>query len=66
MYVNDLDDSLTCKESQFADGTKIASKVISMLDKELRRDLVKLNDGARDLQMKFNVEKCSQSHRYQE
>ncbi len=28
IYVNDLDDGLTCKVSKFADDTKIASKVI--------------------------------------
>ncbi len=33
-YANDLDDGLTCKVSKFADDTKIASKVISTLDKK--------------------------------
>ncbi len=33
--VNDLDDDLTWKVSKFADDTKIASKVITTLDKEL-------------------------------
>ncbi len=34
VYVNDLDDGLTCKVSKFVDDTKIASKVITTLDKE--------------------------------
>ncbi len=33
VYVNDLDDGLTCKISKFTDDTKIASKVITTLDK---------------------------------
>ncbi len=66
IYVNDLDDGLTCKVSKFADNTKIASKVISTLDKEfLQRDFGKLSNWARDWQIKFNVEKCSHAHRYQ-
>ncbi len=53
----------TCKVSKFADDTKIASKVISTLDKEfLQRDLDKLSNWARDGQMKFNVEKCKVMH----
>ncbi len=35
IYVNDLDDGLTCKVLNFEDDTKIASKVITTLDKEL-------------------------------
>ncbi len=49
VYVNDLDDGLTCKVSKFADDTKIASEVISTLNKEfLQRDLDKLIKWARD------------------
>ncbi len=59
VYVNDLDDGLTFKISKFADDTKIASKVITTLDKELpQRDLDKLSIWARDLQMKFNADEC--------
>ncbi len=59
IYVIDLDDGCTCKISKFADDTNIASKVITMLDKELlQRDLDKLSNWARDWQMKFNVDKC--------
>ncbi len=35
IHVNDLDDGVTLKISEFADDTKIASKVITTLDKEL-------------------------------
>ncbi len=63
IYVNDLDDGLTCKVSKFADDTKITSKVISILDKELlQRDLDKLSNWARDWQMNFNVENCKVMH----
>ncbi len=56
IYINDLDVDLTRKISKFADDTKIASRVISTLDKEfLQRDLDKLSNWARDWQMKFNV-----------
>ncbi len=54
------------KYLKFADDTKIASKGIKTLDKELlQRGLDKLSNWAHDWQMKFNVEKCSHAHRYQ-
>ncbi len=63
IYVKDLDDGLTCKIAKFADDTKIASKVITTLDKELlQRDLDKLSKLAHDWQMKFNLEKCRVLH----
>ncbi len=34
MYVNDIDDGITCKMSKFADDTKISSKVTSSIDKQ--------------------------------
>ncbi len=49
IYVNDLDDGLTCKIPKFADDTKIARKVNTTLDKELlQRDLDKLSNWAHD------------------
>ncbi len=49
VYVNNLDDGLTCKISKFADDIEIASKVVTTLDKELlQRDLDKLSNWARD------------------
>ncbi len=63
IYVNDLDDALSCKISEFADDTKISSKDIRTLDKELlQRDVDKLSNWARDWQMKYNVEKCRVMH----
>ncbi len=64
IYVSDIDDGqITCRISKFADDTKIASKVITTLDKELlQRDIDKLSKCARDWQMKFNVEKCKVMH----
>ncbi len=63
IYVNDLDDGLTCNVSKFADDTKIASKVISTRDKKfLQKDLDKFSNRARDWQIKFNVEKCRGIH----
>ncbi len=45
IYVSDLDDGLTCKVSKFADYTKIASKVITTLDKKfLQRNRDKLSN----------------------
>ena len=31
MYVNDIDEGLTCKTSKFADDTKITSKVTTII-----------------------------------
>ncbi len=66
LFVNDFDDGLTSKIYEFADGAKIAIKVIRALDKELlQRDLDKLSNWIRDWQMKFDVQKRSHVHRYQ-
>ncbi len=63
IYVNDLDDGLTCKISKFADDTKIAGKFITTLDKELlQRYFDKLSNWARDWKMKINVEKRRVMH----
>ena len=63
VYVNDIDNGLTCKISKFADDTKIASKVTTTLDKEkLQADLDKLTSWAHKWQMDFNVDKCKVLH----
>ena len=63
IYVNDIDDGLTCKISKFADDTKIASKITTTLDKEtLQSDLDRLACWASKWQMKFNVDKCKVLH----
>ena len=63
IYVNDIDDGLTCKVSKFADDTKIASKVTAILDEEaLQSYLDRLARWANQWQMKFNVDKCKVLH----
>ncbi len=59
IYVNDIDDGLTCKVSKFADDTKIARKVTTTLDEEaLQSDLWRIARWAKQWQIKFNVDKC--------
>ena len=63
IYVNDMDDGITCKISKFADDTKIASRVTTTHEKEsLQSDLDRLVSWADEWQMKFNVEKCKVLH----
>ncbi len=59
MYVNDIDDGITCKISKFADDTKITSKVTSSIDKrKLQLNFDRLVNWTEKWQMKFNVDKC--------
>ena len=45
VYVNDIDEGLSCKISKFADDTKIASRVITTTDKEaFQTNLERLNN----------------------
>ena len=63
IYVNDLDDGLMCKVSNFADDTKITSKVTSTQEKKaLQSDLNQLTCWANKWQMEFNIEKCKVLH----
>ena len=63
IYVNDIDDGITCKILKFADDTKIASKVITTIDREvLQSDLDRLTSWANKWKMKFNVDKCKVLH----
>ncbi|ORD93263.1 RTJK, partial [Enterospora canceri] len=63
IYVNDIDDGISCKISKFADDTKIASKVTTTSDREvLQSDLDRLTSWANKWQMKFNVDKCKVLH----
>ena len=58
VYVNDIDDGLTCKVSKFADDTKIGRKITTTSDKEeLQADLDKLTSWAHKWLMDFNVDK---------
>ena len=63
IYVNDIDDDLTCKISKFADDTKITSRVTTSVEKlELQSNLDQLCRWAEKWQMQFNVEKCKVLH----
>ena len=63
IYVNDIDDGLTCKISKFADDTKITSRVTTSVEKlELQSNLDQLNRWAEKWQMQFNVDKCKVLH----
>ena len=63
IYVNDIDDGITCKTSKFADDTKLASKVTMTFDREvLQSDLDRLTTRANKWQTKFNVDKCKVLH----
>ena len=63
IYINDIDEGLTCKISKFADDTKITNKVTSLLQwQQLQKDLNTLASWADKWQMKFNIEKCKVLH----
>lgn len=63
IYVNDIDEGITCKISKFADDTKITSKVTTTIDKsELQLNLDRLVNWTEKWQMKFNVDKCKVMH----
>ena len=63
IYVNDIDDDLTCKISKFADDTKITSRVTTSVEKlELQSNLDQLCRWAEKWQMQFNVDKCKVLH----
>ena len=63
IYINDIDDGLTCKISKFADDTKIMNKVLTTADKmQIQSDLDHLVSWSNNWQMKFNVGKCKVLH----
>ncbi len=63
MYVNDIDDDITCKISKFADDTKITSRVTSSIDKrELQQNLNRLVTWIEKQQIKLNADKCKVTH----
>ena len=63
IYVNDIDEKVTCNISKFADDTKIYA---SVPDREAARvmqnDLNKMYEWCKDWQMEFNVGKCKVMH----
>ena len=64
MYVNDIDEGLTCKISKFADYTKILDKVITTAEKiQFQSNLDFLvNYWSGKWQVKFNIDKCEILH----
>ena len=63
IFINDIDEGLTCKISKFAVDTKITSKVTSVLQwQQLQKDLNTLASWAEKWQMKFNTGKCKVLH----
>ena len=63
IYINDIDDSVTCKLLKFAADTKIYYKVNSAegID-SLRTDLHNLVSWSKEWLMLFSVEKCKVLH----
>ncbi len=56
MYVNDIDDGITCKISKFADDTKITIRVTSSIDKrKLQLNLDRLVTWTEKWQIKLTL-----------
>ena len=63
IYINDIDESVSCKVLKFADDTKIYRTVNTQHEIEsLRNDLCKLVTWSEDWQMLFNADKCKVMH----
>ena len=63
IYVNDMDDGLSCNISKFADDTKIYSTVRDTQEGvQMQNDLDKLLEWSRKWQMQFNTSKCKTLH----
>ena len=63
IYINDIDEDLTCTVSKFADDTKIGSTVLSNEQVEnMQNNLDKLSAWAQTWQMRFNEDKCKVLH----
>ena len=63
IFINDIDDELSCKIIKFADDTKICRNIINNNDAiSLNQDLKKLAEWADKWQMQFNVDKCVVMH----
>ena len=59
IYVNDIDEGLTCEISKFADDTKITTRVTTTADKlQLQSNLDILVSWSNKWQIKFNVDIC--------
>ena len=63
IYVNDMDEGLTCKISKFADDTKITGRVTYADEKALlQSDLDRLVNWSTKWQMTYNIDKCKVLH----
>lgn len=63
VYVNDIDEGLSCIISKFADDTKIANTVLSNEQaEEMQINLNTLSNWAKTWQMSFNTDKCKVLH----
>ena len=63
IYVNDVDEGLTCKISKFANDTKITNKVTTTADKlQFQSILNVLVSWSNKWQIKFNVDKSKVLH----
>ena len=63
IYINDLDDNITCNVLKFVDDTKVFRKVKTDGDKQhLQNDLDKLVKWSEKWQMIFNFGKCKCLH----
>ena len=63
IFVNEMDEGLTCKISKFADDTKITGRVTTTAEKALiQSDLDRLVNWSNKWQMSYNVNKCKILH----
>ena len=58
IYVNDIDEGLTCKISKFANDTKIMSRVTTTADKLQFQSNLNIVSWSEKWQIKFNINKC--------
>ena len=63
IYVNDIDEGLTCKKSKFADDTEITSTITTTADKlQSQSNFDTLVSWSKKWQIKFNVDACKVLH----
>ncbi|MCP3679704.1 MAG: reverse transcriptase family protein, partial [Gammaproteobacteria bacterium] len=59
IYIDDIDEGLSCKISKFADDTKIGNRVDTPNYRlRIQRDLEKVYERSQKWQMSFNIDKC--------